>query len=47
LQTVNNLRYNIDCSAPLGNDAINFAHSQRQRIKKEAAMPETGYYFID
>jgi hypothetical protein len=47
LQTANSQRYNVDCSAPLGNDATNFAHSQRQRIKKEAAIPETGYYFID
>jgi hypothetical protein len=47
LQTLNSQRYNVDCSAPLGNDATNFAHSQRQRIKKEAAIPETGYYFID
>jgi hypothetical protein len=47
LQTVNSQRYNVDCSAPLGNNATNFAHSQRQRIKKEAAIPETGYYFID
>jgi hypothetical protein len=40
-------RYNVDCRAPLGNDAASFAQSQRNRIKKESAVPETGYYFID
>ena len=46
LQTMDSQRFNVDCRAPLGADA-NFAHSQRTRIKKEAAIPETGYYFID
>lgn len=47
LQTMDNQRFNVDCRAPLGNDATNFANSQRSRIKKEASMPESGYYFID
>ncbi|MFT4765984.1 MAG: hypothetical protein ACI9OH_003102 [Oleispira sp.] len=47
LQTMDSQRYNVDCRAPLGNDATSFAHSQRKRIQKEATIPETGYYFID
>jgi len=47
LQTMDNQRYNIDCRAPLGSNATNFAQSQRKRIQKESAIPETGYYFID
>lgn len=47
LQTLDSQRYNIDCRAPLGNDATSFAQSQRKRIQKESAIPETGYYFID
>jgi len=47
LQTMDSQRYNIDCRAPLGNDATSFAQSQRKRIQKEASIPETGYYFID
>lgn len=47
LQTMENQRFNVDCRAPLGSDVSNFAHSQRQRIQKESAVPETGYYFID
>lgn len=47
LQTTDSQRYNVDCRAPLGNDATNFAQSQRKRIQKESAIPETGYYFID
>ena len=47
LQTMDSQRYNVDCRAPLGNDANNFAHSQRKRIQKESTIPETGYYFID
>jgi hypothetical protein len=47
LQTMDSQRYNIDCRAPLGSDATNFAQSQRNRIQKESAIPETGYYFID
>lgn len=47
LQTMDNQRFNVDCRAPLGSDATNFAHSQRKRIQKESAIPETGYYFID
>lgn len=46
LQTMDSQRFNVDCRAPLGSDT-NFAHSQKTRIKKEAAIPETGYYFID
>ena len=47
LQTMDSQRYNVDCRAPLGNDANSFAHSQRKRIQKESTIPETGYYFID
>jgi hypothetical protein len=47
LQTMDSQRYNVDCRAPLGNDATSFAQSQRKRIQKESAIPETGYYFID
>lgn len=47
LQTMDSQRYNVDCRAPLGNDVTNFAQSQRKRIQKESAIPETGYYFID
>jgi hypothetical protein len=47
LQTMDSQRYNVDCRAPLGNDANSFAHSQRKRIQKESSIPETGYYFID
>ena len=46
LQTMDSQRYNVDCRAPLGNDANSFAHSQRKRIQKESTIPETGYYFI-
>lgn len=49
LQTMDSQRFNVDCRAPLGSDnaSSNFAHSQRARIQKESAIPETGYYFID
>lgn len=47
LQTMDTQRYNVDCRAPLGSDATSFSQSQRNRIKKESAIPETGYYFID
>ena len=49
LQTMDSQRFNVDCRAPLGSDnaSANFAHSQRARIQKESAVPETGYYFID
>jgi hypothetical protein len=47
LQTMDSQRYNVDCRAPLGNDAAHFTQSQRQRIQKESAVPETGFYFID
>jgi hypothetical protein len=49
LQTMDSQRFNVDCRVPLGSDSAssNFAHSQRARIKKESAIPETGYYFID
>lgn len=46
LQTMDSQRFNVDCRAPLGAET-SFAHSQKTRIKKEAAIPETGYYFID
>jgi hypothetical protein len=49
LQTMDSQRFNVDCRAPLGREdsSANFAHSQRARIQKESAVPETGYYFID
>lgn len=49
LQTMDSQRFNVDCRAPLGSDnaSASFAHSQRARIQKESAVPETGYYFID
>ncbi len=47
LQTMDNQRFNVDCRAPLGSPTTSFAQSQRKRIQKESAIPETGYYFID
>lgn len=47
LQTLESQRFNVDCRAPLGSDASSFAHNQRQRVQKESAIPETGYYFIE
>ncbi|MFT4766708.1 MAG: hypothetical protein ACI9OH_003840 [Oleispira sp.] len=47
LQTMDSQRYNVDCRAPLGNDADHLAQSKRKRIQKESAVPETGFYFID
>lgn len=49
LRTMDSQRFNVDCRVPLGSDTAssNFAHSQRARIRKESAIPETGYYFID
>jgi len=47
LQTMDNQRFNVDCRAPLGTDGNNFAQAQRNRIKKEATAPESGYYFIE
>ena len=48
LQTSNNQRFNVDCRAPLvGSTPSNFQMNQQKRIKNEAKMPETGFYFID
>lgn len=47
LQTSDNQRFNVDCRAPLAADSNNFAQAQRNRIKKEATIPESGYYFIE
>lgn len=47
LQTMDSQRFNVDCRAPLAGNPTSFAHSQRERIQKEATIPETGYYFID
>jgi len=48
LQTNDNQRFNVDCRVPLGgNNPNHFASSQRQRVQGEAAMPESGFYFIE
>ncbi|MFC3678788.1 LPP20 family lipoprotein [Bacterioplanoides pacificum] len=48
LQTNDNQRFNVDCRVPLaGNGPNKFAASQRQRVQSEAAMPESGFYFIE
>ncbi|MDK2778853.1 MAG: LPP20 family lipoprotein [Pseudomonadota bacterium] len=49
LQTMDSQRFNVDCRAPLGapSAAGQFASSQRQRVKGEASVPETGFYFIE
>jgi len=49
LQTMDSQRFNVDCRAPLsGGDRSNkFAATQRQRVQSEAAMPESGFYFIE
>lgn len=48
LQTADSQRFNVDCRVPLGGrDAQNFASSQRNRVKGEASMPESGFYFIE
>lgn len=48
LQTNDNQRFNVDCRVPMGGQQINhFASSQRQRVQGEAAMPESGFYFIE
>lgn len=48
LQTMDSQRFNVDCRVPLGaRDAQHFASSQRNRVKGEASMPESGFYFIE
>ncbi|MGK0248888.1 MAG: hypothetical protein ACI910_001622 [Oleispira sp.] len=47
LQTMDSQRYNVDCRAPLGNDADHLTQSQRKRVQKESTIPKTGFYFID
>ena len=49
LQTMDSQRFNVDCRAPLSapSAAGQFASSQRQRVKGEASVPETGFYFIE
>lgn len=49
LQTMDSQRFNVDCRAPMGGVPAsgNFAASQRQRVQTEAAMPESGFYFIE
>jgi len=48
LQTSDSQRFNVDCRVPLaGNGPNKFASSQRQRVQSEAAMPESGFYFIE
>lgn len=48
LQTTDNQRFNVDCRVPLGgNNPNHFAASQRQRVQGEAALPESGFYFIE
>lgn len=48
LQTNDSQRFNVDCRVPLaGNGPNKFASSQRQRVQSEAAMPESGFYFIE
>ena len=49
LQTMDSQRFNVDCRAPMGGVPAsgNFAASQRQRVHTEAAMPESGFYFIE
>jgi hypothetical protein len=47
LQTMDSQRFNVDCRAPIAGSPTSFSHTQRNRIQKEATMPETGYYFID
>jgi len=48
LQTSDSQRFNVDCRVPLGGSGNNnFASSQRQRVQSEAALPESGFYFIE
>lgn len=48
LQTQDNQRFNVDCRVPLGGQSTrHFAASQHNRVKGEAAMPESGFYFIE
>lgn len=49
LQTTDQQRFNVDCRAPLGGalQTGGFATTQRQRVQGEAAMPDSGFYFIE
>lgn len=48
LQTVDNQRQNIDCRVPLGGAQLSqFVERQNTRVRSEAAVPDSGFYFIE
>ncbi|WP_221800850.1 LPP20 family lipoprotein [Oceanobacter mangrovi] len=48
LQVVDNQRMNVDCRVPLGGASLSqFVERQNSRVKGEAAVPESGFYFIE
>ncbi len=48
LQTMDNQRVNVDCRVSLGGASLSqFVERQRSRVKGEAPVPDSGFYFIE